>query len=731
MPNNINVSLKVNNIGPHSNLNYNSTLKNLNIGVYGRNGNGKTFISRCFRLFELTESERVKYITQMLKFGENNGNFTFKINNDYAQIKISNNQIEVENNTNKLFYVFNSDYVNDNLALRNYKPNGEIDGVILGKVEIDLTEEKNKRKELVQKGTELKSDFEKIIAENKNEIKKFGITSSMKLFQDITYENVMKLILQDDTYDEAVNKLQSINSVPDDLKSINKLVFDFDLELFDKIQNILTTKYNVAKFKDEFKNYIKNNLNFVEKGMKLYEENKGKCPFCGMELNEQAFNLLDDYSDYLQDQEAVIIKVINDHLIHIDSEIHSLNNMISMIEKTKSEISLYEHYFNKETEFNYNELIKKIRNLISNLDNISIMLNKKKSNVAYDINYSSNEPNLLISEIVQSFKTLEVIISDNNKLLINISKLKTEYKRELCKECMLKIRKENASLVNELLTIREEAIKVSNYIKKIEMGTTKSKKDLVANDLEKYIKIFFHDKYKFDKNKFYLSLSGTKLGDNTSFVLSDGEKSALAFAYYLANIHTIIKTTEDYNKIFFVIDDPVSSMDFHLMYEIIGVIKNLNSALDINHLKIILLTHSLEFFSTIIRNDFIKNSLVLEKGNLELMNKQLIMPYELHLKDIYNVTQGVHIVHTIPNSIRHVLETICHFEGLSKKKLKDFLEENEEFLNKDYLYVLFEDMSHGSVRFDIPYTEEEIKEACQAVVKFIERKYSSQLDLVK
>ena len=63
--------------------------------------------------------------------------------------------------------------------------------------------------------------------------------------------------------------------------------------------------------------------------------------------------------------------------------------------------------------------------------------------------------------------------------------------------------------------------------------------------------------------------------------------------------------------------------------------------------------------------------------------------------------------------------------------MKDFLEENEEFLNKDYLYVLFEDMSHGSVRFDIPYTEEEIKEACQAVVKFIERKYSSQLDLVK
>ena len=172
MPNNINVSLKVNNIGPHSNLNYNSTLKNLNIGVYGRNGNGKTFISRCFRLFEITESERVKYITQMLKFGENNGNFTFKINNDSAQIKISNKKIEVENNTNKLFYVFNSDYVNDNLALRNYKPNGEIDGVILGKVEIDLTEEKNKRKELVQKGTELKSDFEKIIAENKNEIKK-------------------------------------------------------------------------------------------------------------------------------------------------------------------------------------------------------------------------------------------------------------------------------------------------------------------------------------------------------------------------------------------------------------------------------------------------------------------------------------------------------------------------------------------------------------------------------
>jgi len=68
------------------------------------------------------------------------------------------------------------------------------------------------------------------------------------------------------------------------------------------------------------------------------------------------------------------------------------------------------------------------------------------------------------------------------------------------------------------------------------------------------------------------------LKEGASDVLSDGEKSIVAFCLYLAQVHAKIDDEGEYNKLFFVIDDPISSLDFHYVYSVAQIIRNLNQS---------------------------------------------------------------------------------------------------------------------------------------------------------
>lgn len=56
------------------------------------------------------------------------------------------NEPIVNNNSGLIFHVFNSDYVNEQIVPNNYTPDGEIDGYIIGKEQVDLSAEKTKKK---------------------------------------------------------------------------------------------------------------------------------------------------------------------------------------------------------------------------------------------------------------------------------------------------------------------------------------------------------------------------------------------------------------------------------------------------------------------------------------------------------------------------------------------------------------------------------------------------------
>lgn len=79
------------------------------------------------------------------------------------------------------------------------------------------------------------------------------------------------------------------------------------------------------------------------------------------------------------------------------------------------------------------------------------------------------------------------------------------------------------------------------------------------------------------------------------------------------------------------------------------------------------------------------------------------MPYEAHLRDIYDISKNkLDPTHTTANSIRHILETINKFK-YPTKNFEDFFDEISELKEHEYLYSIIQDCSHGRIRTQIPF----------------------------
>ena len=243
--------------------------------------------------------------------------------------------------------------------------------------------------------------------------------------------------------------------------------------------------------------------------------------------------------------------------------------------------------------------------------------------------------------------------------------------------------------------------------------------------------IFFKDKYEFDEEKFCIKFQDKVLINDTDNVMSDGEKSILAFCFYLANIHGIVSKDADYDRLLLIIDDPVSSMDFNYVYNVAQVIRNIKKNEKITKVRFIVLTHNMEFMSILVRNNVAQQKYIFSNGKFDNFKDQYIMPYMANLKDIYQAAQrAIKPSHTLPNSIRHILETIYRFEG-SVGKFDDYLLNDEILKECGFLYSLIEDQSHGGLREERGYTDEMLIETCKTVIEFISNKYPGQIEEIK
>ena len=196
----------------------------------------------------------------------------------------------------------------------------------------------------------------------------------------------------------------------------------------------------------------------------------------------------------------------------------------------------------------------------------------------------------------------------------------------------------------------------------------------------------------------------------------------------------MINNESDYDKLFFIIDDPISSMDFHYTYSLCRILERLHENFEYSNrkkLRFILFTHNIEFMSILLRNNVIQKKYVLTHGKFKELKKELVLPYHEHLSDIYNVANDTQEpTHTIPNSMRHVLETIAKFED-PNQELVTFVDNNSDLKSCSALYNMIQDLSHGVWRSQPAIFPDDLKKGCKTIINFIENKYKGQIDNVK
>jgi hypothetical protein len=745
MAKNISIEITTSNLGPHEALVSKLQTSSLEIGIYANNGSGKTFLSRAFRL--LTKKDlQIEDSNKLLTIGRNDGFFQLKIVNSKEPGKvreldlvIGRNSIPVitRNTTDYLFRVFNEDYIKENLEGLKYRPDGQIEGYILGKEKIDLSNEKRllaeARLEYINKEKELKTNVGTAV----KQLDELSIRKNTVEYQNVNYNNLFIpefIVTETETFNDLLKKHNQLKSIPD---SLADLINTEKLKLTDTLSSInsfLKEIFSRSSIAEDFKQKVKNKQDFIQAGINLFDKENRICPFCEQILGEESMHLIDHYLEYLSETEAQQIKKSNDLFAQLKSERKDYGDIYKTFVKLHNDYLKNQKFIPSLSDKHLVE-IKEIKELDPYYKIIQNALEKKKEDItALIMSKEIDEAIIAINSWVTNTNLIiqsnEIIIQAFNNRKNNINVERLDLNRRLCKSRFIELKKTEDSLIKKISEIIFSIEQLENEILQKEQSEKISKKIKVVETFKSLLSKFFGGKYSFDDMTFCLKFKNHLLETNASDVLSSGEKSIVAFCYYIAESHKFIEKEEDYEKLFFIIDDPISSQDFHFVYATSQIIRTLNGLFKIPRLRLILLTHNLEFMSIIIRNKIIDQKFILADAKVENLGNELIMPYEQHLRDIYQISQGTKSpCHTTPNSLRHILETINRFIA-PDTELNLFCEKIDGYAENEFLYSLMHDGSHGGIRLQKAYTDQMIKTACEIVINYISKDFSGQINLI-
>ena len=741
MTNKFTVSMNLENIGPHcgtDKLSFSEVVNSNKAIFYGINGTGKSFISRAFRL--CTTSKTNMIVDELLTIEEQEGHFSFEIYGENVDKKLNitirrGTLPVIDDSSDLLFHVFNSDYVEENIKAKHYSLDERIEGYILGKAQIDLTEEKKNLEVLSNEISKYNEVINKAIDEAKSFLKQKGIVQTTTEFSAITRDKVEHGFgyEQVETVDECIREIETLKSVPDTLQDIRFSLASIDMPFLNEIEGILKTVYPKSKWDEDFVAEYKAHQHFIETGLN-YDHSDKICPFCKRTYDSEALELINRYNQYRQAQEAKIVDRLRRLQQSVDRMSESLDREQKKISDALIQLREIQQYFPSLANLKL-KLITKSEDYKTVFQTLSDMISQKVDNLSLPIGS--------VDEVIASCKNAWTEIFELQKYNISfiekVNKAKNDtrserlsLRRNLCKAKSLALQDELSDIFKRLKEKTATATKLREEIRKKEQKARISKREKVYETLESALNRFFKGKYQIDKESFQIKFRGNTVGDNASSILSDGEKSIVAFCWYLAETHTIINSEDDYNKLFFIIDDPISSMDFHFVYAVAQVIRDIKSIFNISrHERVWVFTHSNEFFSIITRNQIFPYAFMMKPGLIEKFKKQLLMPYDNHLSDLYKIANGIETPnHTTGNSIRHVIETIAKFES-PEIGLNEYVKNNKQLSKDSCIYSLCQDLSHGNIRLETPYSEDVLREAAKKVIEFIGDKYPGQLTAIR
>jgi wobble nucleotide-excising tRNase len=651
--------------------------------VYGWNYSGKTTLSRVFRCLEKGKLHD-DYLTA-----------TFETENAAAKY---DNTFAVKPNIR----VFNSDFVKENLKwdADNYEPI-----FLLGAENIELQAElKQKETDLATVETELAED-KRLRTEKQNRItgavtnkaRNIGTLLSIRPFDSRHFLPIVEKVktavatytLSQADFDKY--KAQAISNeqkppIGEITISIADLV-TLKTEAETILQRQATSDNKIQKLLDS-----KPISDWVETGKSLHE-GKTDCEFCGNTLPTDLLAKLNehfskDYDLLKADIEAKLITLTESKIIlttPLPTETAFYTDILTVFRARKPLLET------EITNFN-NSIASLIKDLEGKKDKPFDRLNV----TAFSDNKTSLETALTnFNEVIKTNdKRSAGFITEKNTA---IEKLKEHFAADF--ETTETYSAIQTQLTNEQTAIDAKGLTIAGQKQAITLIKSQLDETVkgagVVND---YLKIFFgKDDIQITPttDKKFQLLRGTDVAKN----LSEGEKTAIAFAYFTA------KLEEQNNKIadtIIYIDDPISSLDSNHLFNIYSFIKNTFYEFKIDSAtnkgshtakckQLFISTHNFDFHNLVFdwfkglkkenqaywiierhKNSYKDESVIKQNGNLlTSFNSEYAYLFSLLHNFQTNPIDTYEFLYHLPNVARRFVETFLNFKYLERKGIDE------------------------------------------------------------
>lgn len=651
--------------------------------VYGWNYSGKTTLSRVFRCLEKGKLHD-DYLTA-----------TFETENAAAKY---DNTFAVKPNIR----VFNSDFVKENLKwdADNYEPI-----FLLGAENIELQAElKQKETDLATVEIELAED-KRLRTEKQNRIngavtnkaRNIGTLLSIRPFDSRHFLPIVEKVktavatytLSQADFDKY--KAQAIsNEQKPPIGEITISIADL-ATLKTEAENILqrqaTSDNKIQKLLDS-----KPISDWVETGKSLHE-GKTDCEFCGNTLPTDLLAKLNehfskDYDLLKADIEAKLITLTESKIILTTPLPTETAFYTDILPDFRAKKPLLE---TEITNFN-NSIASLIKDLESKKDKPFDRLNV----TAFSDNKTSLETALTnFNEVIKTNDQRSAGFTTEKNTAIE--KLKEHFAADF--ETTETYSAIQTQLTNEQTAIDAKGLTIAGQKQAITLIKSQLDETVkgagVVND---YLKIFFgKDDIQITPttDKKFQLLRGTDVAKN----LSEGEKTAIAFAYFTA------KLEEQNNKIadtIIYIDDPISSLDSNHLFNIYSFIKNTFYEFKIDPAtnkgshtakckQLFISTHNFDFHNLVFdwfkglkkenqaywiierhKNSYKDESVIKQNGNLlTSFNSEYAYLFSLLHNFQTNPIDTYEFLYHLPNVARRFVETFLNFKYLERKGIDE------------------------------------------------------------
>lgn len=359
---------------------------------------------------------------------------------------------------------------------------------------------------------------------------------------------------------------------------------------------------------------------WVNEGVNIYANTNPPlkiCAFCGSTLSD---DLLPSLNAFYSNEASKLINSIEILKANIEKEKETINNhKIFSIGKNDFEGDLFQQY---EIEKNITGKLKD--NYFALLESLLDDLEIKTKNlfIKYDFQVRDNTP---IESLEKAISEIEAVIDAHNLIVGNFEsnqskareKVKQHYVAQFLKDEKYLDKERSCNIVNKFFARCDEIIKYytdENTKLEAELKSFAKGKEILNEFIQKFLNRKNIEVSLAEDSYFIL-----KRGDKEAKNLSEGEKTAIAFSYFMVMLESLMADGKLQDSIIFI-DDPISSLDANHIAQVSSYLNSFffrkidpdNPDKIVNCFKqLFISTHNFEFYS------FVKdaNNIKREKKN--------------------------------------------------------------------------------------------------------------------